>query len=458
MADHSSDQQPAKAATKPWADVVAAKRAIRDEHVQKHSHADSDANLAADVVDIETLTGLLESGKVSAEQLIRAYIARACEAQHKTNCLTEICFNDAIEQARQLDDFQRTHGRLMGPLHGVPVSLKDQFNVKGLDSTLGYVGRASAPAQADGTLVQTLKQFGAVIIAKTNLPQSIMWCETDNPLWGLTSHPVDVKLTPGGSSGGEAALLSLGGSLIGWGTDIGGSIRIPSHMNGLWGLKPSSGRLSYRGVEVSLDGQQHIPSAVGPMARSLKAITTVTKLTIDAAPWTTDPQLPPIPWRQEEYEELSTRPLVVGALLDDGVVRVHPPIERVFRDVVAKLKEAGHEFVEWDWSLHSKCVDVMDGYYACDGGEDIRRAVAAGGEPFVPQIQAFVNRGPAISVHEYWQLNRRKVALQQAYHDMWDATRAPSSGRPVDVLLVPAMPHTACRTGRAAWPGLPGAG
>ena len=88
--------------------------------------------------------------------------------------MTEICFDDALEQARQLDEFQRAHGRLVGPLHGVPVSLKDQFNIKGLDSTLGYVCGAFRPAEADAPLVQTLKQLGAVVIAKTNLPQSIM--------------------------------------------------------------------------------------------------------------------------------------------------------------------------------------------------------------------------------------------------------------------------------------------
>jgi amidase len=137
------------------------------------------------------------------------------------------------------------------------MSLKDQFDIEGLDSTLGYVGRAFAPATSNAVIVDVLKSLGAVVIAKTNLPQSIMvrpqylctaaaidflqWCETENPLWGLTTHPMNPAFTSGGSSGGEAALLSSHGSLVGWGTDIGGSIRIPSHMNGLWGLKPSVG-------------------------------------------------------------------------------------------------------------------------------------------------------------------------------------------------------------------------
>jgi len=144
-----------------------------------------------------------------------------------------------MKQAKALDEFKEKHGKLLGPLHGVPMSLKDQFNVNGLDSTLGYVGRAFAPATSDALIVEVLKQLGAVIIAKTNLPQSILWSETECPLWGLTTNPLNPDFTPGGSSGGEGALLALKGSLVGWGTDIGGSIRVPCHMNGLWGLKPS---------------------------------------------------------------------------------------------------------------------------------------------------------------------------------------------------------------------------
>ncbi|KAI6754709.1 hypothetical protein HG530_012461 [Fusarium avenaceum] len=439
----------------PWPEIVSTKRSIRDVALQKYQiERDHSLNttFGETIVDINEITGLLETGQVSALELTLAYIGRACEAQAKTNCLTEICFDDAIDQAKQLDDFQRENSRLIGPLHGVPMSVKDQFNIKGLDTTLGYVANAFAPADRDAALVHTLKKLGAVIISKTNLPQSIMWCETDNPLWGVTTHPDDPQLTPGGSSGGEAAFLSLGGSLVGWGTDIGGSIRIPGHMNGLWGLKPSSGRMSYQGVGVTLDGQQHIPSSVGPMARSLTSITLVTKLVIEAELWTIDPQLPPIPWRDTIYQEFSSRPLVIGALLDDGLVKVHPPIERVFRDLVVKLQAAGHEIVEWNSSLNAKCIELMDEYYTSDGGEDIRRAVDAGGEPFIPHIQAFVDRGKPISIYEYWQLNKRKVEIQQAYHTMWNNTLS-SSGRMVDILLVPTMPHTAVPHGSCRWTG-----
>ncbi|OBS26059.1 hypothetical protein FPOA_00003 [Fusarium poae] len=312
------------------------------------------------------------------------------------------------------------------------ISLLETKKISALDLIRGFIAR--------------LKQLGAVIMAKTNLPQSIMWCETNNPLWGLTTHPDDPNLTPGGSSGGEAAMLALGGSLVGWGTDIGGSIRIPSHMNGLWGLKPSSGRMTYRGVEVTLDGQQHIPSSVGPMARTLNSLILATRLAIEAEPWNIDPLLPPLPWKEPVFQTFSKRPLVIGALLDDGFVKVHPPIERVFYQLIEKLKTAGHEVVDWDSSLHPEFINIMD------GGEDIRTAVSEGGEPFVPQIQSLVDRGKPISVYSYWQLNKRKVAAQNAYHDMWNNVRSPS-GNMVDVLLVPTMPHTAVPHESCRWTG-----
>jgi amidase len=117
--------------------------------------------------------------------------------------------------------------------------------------------------------------------------------------------------------------------------------------------------MSYQGVEVSQDGQQHVPSAVGPMARSLSSLTLITRHVIEAATWNSDPQLPPIPWRGDVFDTFSKKPLVIGIMLDDGAVRVHPPIERVFKDIVSRLQAAGHEVVEWDTSLNRECIAIM---------------------------------------------------------------------------------------------------
>ena len=113
------------------------------------------------------------------------------------------------------------------------------------------------------------------------------------------------------------------------------------------------------GVPVSTEGQEHVPSAVGPLTRSLSALVTVMQTVVDAKPWVVDPKVTPIPWRRENYEDIQTRPLTIGVLLDDGVVKVHPPIERVLNETVAKLKAAGHEIVQWSSSGHKECIEIM---------------------------------------------------------------------------------------------------
>lgn len=120
-----------------------------------------------------------------------------------------------------------------------------------------------------------------------------------------------------------------------------------------------SGRLPYFGLGVSTDGQEHVPSVVGPLARDLDSILLLTKETINQQPWLYDAKVHPIPWREDIYEEVQSRPLVIGFLVDDGMVKVHPPIERAVREACEKLAEAGHELVEWDVSGHTECIQIM---------------------------------------------------------------------------------------------------
>ncbi|KAJ5107575.1 Amidase [Penicillium angulare] len=454
-----------------WEQIVAQKRAIRDkllapyivddiEHrlprvdrVFERTRLNSEeAQQITDIDNVQTVAQRIQNGDLSAEQVIKAYIQRATVAHQLTNCLTEIVFEDALEQAKELDvEFQTTH-KIRGPLHGIPITLKDQFNVKGVDSTLGYVGRSFSPAQKDAVLVQILKDQGAIVIAKTNLCQSIMWAETENPLWGLTTNPRNPAFSPGGSTGGEGPLLALHGSLLGFGTDIGGSIRMPQSVVGLYGLKPSSKRFPYEGIPVSTEGQEHIPSSVGPMARDMQSLQYIAQLVANARPWDLDPRCAPLPWNEAAFNEIQTRPLVIGLILDDGIVKVHPPITRALQELTNKLKAHGHEVIIWDTSDHAACIELMDLYYTVDGGEDIRRDISTAGEPYIPHVEAMVNRGKPISIYEYWQLNKRKFAAQKNYLDKWNAVRSPSA-RPVDVLLSPTMPHTSVPHRKFRWVG-----
>ncbi|KAJ4986030.1 amidase [Stagonosporopsis vannaccii] len=440
-----------------WLQTVNEKRLAREKAINRflETHEarfqlDTSGGTKSSSRDITAIDGVddtlyaIASGAVSASALCAAYVHR----------LTEILFDEALQQANELDEHFKKHGKLVGPLHGICMTLKDQFDVEGFDSTLGYVGRAFKPATQDCVLVSLLKQLGAIIIAKSNLPQSIMWCETDNPLWGLTVHPKNPEFTPGGSTGGEATLLSLRGTVIGWGTDIGGSIRIPSHMNGLYGLKPSSTRLPYHGVSVSTEGQEHVPSVIGPMSQCIDSLVAATKAVVDAAPWDHDPKCSPVPWRSEMFEDAQSRPLRIAVMRDDGVVRPHPPVARVLEEAAGKLQQAGHEIVVWSpGSLHQECIDIMDQYYTADGGEDIRRDVEAGGEPFIPHVDALVNKGSPISIYAYWQLNKQKFSAQKRYLELWRSTRSAKSGKEIDILLTPVMPHSAVPHRKCRWVG-----
>ncbi|KAF5561441.1 general amidase [Fusarium phyllophilum] len=412
-----------------------------------------DESIVPEHADISSLLEQLRTGKMTAEKLVSVTIRRAIASHNETNCLSEPLFENALERAKYLDEYFQKHQQLIGPLHGIPVSVKDQFNIAGVDTTLGYVGRSFKPARDNAVMVTLLEKLGAAIITKTVIPQSIMYGETESPLWGLTTYPGRPELSPGGSSGGEATLMRMSGSLGGWATDIGGSIRVPSHLCGLFGLKPSSGRFSYSGAANSHEGQSHVPSSIGPMSPSLPNLIALTKECLVAEPWKLDPNVVPIPWRQADFEGAQKRKLTIGVILDDGVVRPHPEIQEAVRRAVAILEKAGHKVIPWSTADHSSCIEIQDQFYRADGGEDIKTEVAVAGEPMIAHVEALVNSSKPISVYEYWQLNRRKTAAQEAYNKKWTTTAGLEDGECVDVIISPVSPHTAVPHRSSKWTG-----
>jgi amidase len=307
-------------------------------------------------------------------------------------------------------------------------------------------------------MVTILEKLGAIVITKTVIPQSIMYGETESPLWGLTTFPGRPELSPGGSSGGEAALMAMSGSLGGWATDIGGSIRVPSHLCGLFGLKPSAGRFSYAGVANSHEGQSHVPSSIGPISPLLSNLIAMTKESLLAEPWILDPNVVPLPWRQDVFEQVQQRPLRIGFILDDGIVRPHPEVQIAVQRAATLFEQAGHKVVPWSTSEHLSCIEIQDQFYRADGGEDISTEVAAAGEPLIAHVESLVNSSKPISVYEYWQLNRSKIAAQEAYNGKWDASTSFEEAKKdlptcVDVLISPVSPHTAVPHRSSRWTG-----
>lgn len=170
-----------------------------------------------------TLLERIHARAWTSEEVTGAFCKRAAVAHQLTNCLSETLFPEAMMTAKSLDDHLEQTGKPIGPLHGLPISLKDNFNIVGKDSTVGFVSWVGQPATYNTVLVDILRKAGAVLYVKTNVPTAMMIAESVNNTFGRTVNPLNRTLTSGGSSGGESALIAFGGSLLGVGTDIGKS-------------------------------------------------------------------------------------------------------------------------------------------------------------------------------------------------------------------------------------------
>ena len=217
---------------------------------------------------------------------------------------------------------------------------QDTYDLAGYATTFGYMANKDQIATTDSTLVKVLRDAGAVFYVKTTMPQTGMALETDSPLWGRTVNPFNTKLTPGGSSGGEAALIALRGSPIGPATDIGGSIRAPAAFSGLYAIRPTSWRIPLSGMRSSATGQISIRVSCGPMCHSMADLKMFTEV-INAHPRAPhDYSSIPIRWRNVKKP---TGKLAFGLWRYDGVVMPQPPILRALEETAAKLRSAGHE-------------------------------------------------------------------------------------------------------------------
>ncbi|KAJ5459773.1 uncharacterized protein N7458_001325 [Penicillium daleae] len=378
--------------------------------------------------DITVLLRKLSSAELSSLELTRAFAKRAALAHQLTICCTEIFFEEAFATARQMDEYLAKTGTIIGPLHGLPVSIKDLFSVKGVDTSIGWVGLTNNPAPADKSVARTLRRLGAVLYVKTNLPQSMMMSDSYNHVFGQCVNPLNRNLISGGSSGGESSLVAARGSALGIGTDIGGSIRIPASLCGLYGLSPTPGRHPY---ERGSPSQDIVRSVAGPMSCSLATIERYMEALPCAAPWELDQHTAPVPWRRS-MASLKAKRLRIGFLVDDGVVKVQPPIARAVREAVAALKAAGHEVFEWDASSHGYAYQLWEKAILSDGGEGCRKKIEMTGEPLIEGMLVGTEKN-ILTTSETHQLNADKYLYESEYLDRWN-----TSG--VDALIMPNTP------------------
>lgn len=337
---------------------------------------------------------------------------------------------------------------------------------------MGYVGwlsafRSKSDAIAENApeseLVRELRALGAIIYCKTAVPQTLMAGETFNNIIGYLWNPRSRKLSSAGSSGGEGVLLSMKGSPLGFGTDLGGSVRVPAMFNGLYGLRTSSGRLPYRGVANSMSGQISAPSTIGPLSPTASGLRLAVTSVLSQEPWLHDAKVHPIPWRQEIVESIRERAtlrhgqrLTFGIVFDDKLARPFPAVQRALRVVREKLEAQGHEvrttssilnspvlnpqFIVLDPSLMVRASQEIFKTWFFDGGHDIHRAFALSGEDIDPRIEHLYGSRPrppmdGIQIAEFNNLHR---SLQEEFTDYWMATsKQTTSKMPIDAIICP---------------------
>ena len=391
--------------------------------------------------------------QVSSLAVVEQHIAQMLKVNPQLNAMVFERFEKAREEARQADALQQS-GLPLGPLHGVPFTVKECINLAGTASTFGVGSRVSHRADSDKLQVARLRAAGAIPIAKSNVSQLLLYYESDNPVFGRTCNPHDVARTPGGSSGGEAALIAAGASPLGLGTDIGGSVRVPAAFCGIVSLKPTSGRCDDEDDFWGPRGQQAVKSQVGVLARSVADV----ELGLEVINGGHAPVQPSQPLGSSQSVDVSA--LRVAYYTDDGTFGVSPAVARAVHEAAAALQAAGAKVSAWTPPDAARALRLFYGIMGADGMHSARQCMKSSRK--APQIAKLLalSAVPLFLIHllipvlrilgqrslaevlrsfgsnrssDYWTLLRDQADYQSSFAD----ALAKAPGGPFDVILCP---------------------
>jgi fatty acid amide hydrolase len=279
------------------------------------------------------LARLITQGDVSASAAVEAHIARIEQVNPAINAVVVKRYDVARREAQAADDLC-ARGEPLGPLHGVPITVKECFDLAGTPATLGTPSRKRDIATTDDGYVQTLRSAGAIILGKTNLPQACIYNESVNAVYGRTRNPWNLARTCGGSSGGQAAIIAAGGSPVGLGSDVAGSLRLPAHFCGIASLKPTAERSYDHSYSRFLPPGLPIVSVAGPMARDVNDLALMMQV-LD--------RKHPLP----DVSKVDVAKLRVGYFTGDGIFAPSPSVLRAVHEAVAVLRERGASCTSW---------------------------------------------------------------------------------------------------------------
>ena len=334
-----------------------------------------------------TIADAIRAGEVSSSEVLEAHLARIDEVNGDLNAVVQLCAERAREEATAADA-AIARGDELGPLHGVPITLKDSHDTAGVISTGGTLGRKDFVPEADSTVTARLRGAGAILMGKTNTPELTLSGETDNLVYGQTRNPFDLTRTPGGSSGGAGAIICAGGSPLDMGSDTGGSIRLPSHFSGIAGIKPTAGRVPRTGHIVPWGmGALDAWTTIGPMARYVEDL--VLALPIISGPDGVDPAIFPVPLGDPGDVDISS--LRIAYYSDvDGYQRATDDTQATLSAAVTALAELVQSVEQDAPPPISKYVDLWARVGGGDGRAWVDRMLEKWG---TTEISPFIEKG-----------------------------------------------------------------
>jgi fatty acid amide hydrolase len=420
------------------------------------------------------IAALIAAGDLSAAEAVEHFITRLKSVNGKLNAVTVDLSEGARKTAAGVDQ-ARSRGEKLGPLAGVPVTIKECFDLSGSASTFGLPSRRGAIESEDDPYVAALRAAGAIPIAKTNVPQLLIFTESDNPLYGRTNNPWDLERSCGGSSGGEGAVIAAGASPLGLGNDIGGSLRIPAAFCGITSIRPTAGRTPDHCGHGLPVGQRGIVSQVGPMAKHVEDLALALRI-LDRA---RDPSIDPGPELGDPAAVDLSR-LRFTTFTDDGEFPVSPAGRRAVAEAAQMLTAAGAKKVAWQGPALSRASDLLFACLSADRAETFKRLLR--GNRVDPRIRSLLLtasmprwlRGIAASalnalgqrraaatmrrfasgtVDEYWQTI---AAIADFRNDLLRSLER-AEGGPIDLILCPAYAVPAQRHGASLLMPSPGA-
>ncbi len=367
----------------------------------------------------------IRNKELTSENAVRALLERIDAVNPKLNAVVQIQHDAALKRAREADLVP--HDK-RGPLHGVPITIKDSLDTAGIISTGGTKGRANYIPPRDATAVARLKAAGAIILGKTNTPDLTMAFETNNLVYGRTNNPFDVTRTPGGSSGGAAAIVAAHGSPLDIGSDTGGSIRVPSHFCGIAGIKPTAGRVSRAGHIIDFAGPCESLTHVGPLARTVDDLALA--LHIIAGPDNIDPHVVAAPLG--DYTKILVKNLRVAYFIDLGSLKPTAETASCVENALKILEKAGckHKAIEIPDAddIYARYTGLIWG----DGGAGMARILERWGtteSPLFDRIKAATVLSSADYSAQYEKFDNWRSQLLHLFAD-YDVIVCPVNGGP----------------------------